>query len=133
MTALLTLQFISKTTIATKLTTILGIYIYSGISYRERKIFSKPLNTHWNLKWPKYGAQTLARDQGDKVSNFCSIYALYFRLQNTFVNSYTNRNDLRHCVTLIVTSKYKGQTKVIELRLPVMYAVDIACIQCFCC
>ena len=130
MTALLTLQFISKTTIATKLTTNLGIYIYSGISYRERKIFSKPLNTHWNLKWPIYGAQTLARDHGDKVSNFCSIYALYFLLQNTFVNSYTNRNDLRHCVTLIVTSKYKGQTKVIELRLPVMYAVDIACIQC---
>ena len=82
------------------------------------------------LKWPKYGAQTLARDQGDKVSNFCSIYALYFLLQNTFVNSHANRNDLRHCVTLIVTSKYKGQTKVIELRLPVMYAVDIACIQC---
>ena len=35
---------------------------------------------------------------------------------------FTNRNDLRHCVTPIVTSKYKGQTKVIDLRLPVMCA-----------
>ena len=74
--------------------------------------------------------KTLARDQGDKVSNFCSIHALYFRLQNTFVNSHANPYNLRHCVTLIVTSKYKGQTKVIELRLPVIYAVDIAFIQC---
>ena len=59
------------------------------------------------------------------------------RLQNTFVNSHTNPYSLRHCVTLIVTWQYKGQTKVIEL---VMYAVDIAHIQChwdtrtcFCC
>ena len=87
-------------------------------------MFSKPLKTHWNrTKMAK-----IWRTNTDKVSNFCSIYALYFRLQNTFVNSHTNRNDLRHCVTLIVT--YKGQTKVIELRIPVMYAVDIACIKC---
>ena len=49
----------------------------------------------------------------DKVSHFCSIYTLYFRLQNTLVNSHTNPYNLRHCVTLIVTRELqRDNTKV---------------------
>ena len=85
--------------------------------YRARKMFSEP-KTHWNctIKWPKYGTQTLARYQGDKVSHFCSIYALNFRLQNTFVNFHTNPYNLRHCVTLIVTLKLQRDNTKVKQR-----------------
>ena len=68
------------------------------------------------LKWPKYGTQTLARYQRDKVSYFCSIYALYFRLQNTFVNFHTNPYNLRHSVTLIVTLKLQRDNTKVKQR-----------------
>ena len=68
------------------------------------------------LKWRKNGTQTLPRYQGDKVSYFCSIYALYFRLQNTFVNFHTNPYNLRHSVTLIVTLKLQRDNTKVKQR-----------------
>ena len=104
LTALFTLQSISKNTIATEMTKLLGIYIYIYVYRIERGKCSANLKpTGIVLKWRKYGTQTLARYQEDKVSHFWSIHALYFRLKNTFVNYHTNPYNLRHCVTLIVT------------------------------
>ena len=68
------------------------------------------------LKWRKYGIQTLARYQGDKVSHFCSIYALYLRLQNTFVNFQTNPYNLRHSITIIVTLKLQRDITKVKQR-----------------
>ena len=68
-----------------------SLYVYK----KERKTANlKP--TGITLKRPKYGKQTLARYQEDNVRHFCSIHTLYFRLQNTFVNSHTNPYNLRH-------------------------------------
>ena len=88
------------------------IYIYNVYRIERGKCSANLKPTGIVLKWRKYGTQTLARYQEDKVSHFWSIHALYFRLKNTFVNYHTNPYNLRHCVTLIVTWQYKGQTKV---------------------
>ena len=50
------------------------------------------------LKWLKYTTETLRRYQEDKVRHSCLIHVLYFRLLNTFANSYTNPYNIRHCV-----------------------------------
>ena len=50
----------------------LSMYIEENI---YRKEISKPKTHLIALKWPKYGIQTLARYQGDKISHFFSIHA----------------------------------------------------------
>ena len=81
--------------------------------------------THWNrAETVQYATQTLSRYQGEKVSHFCSIHALYFRLLNTLANSHTNPYNLRHCVTQIVTHQLQRDVTKIqtltEIGLPVL-------------
>ena len=105
---------ISKNTTAIEVTNLLVKY---RAGYRLRKMFSKPSKTHWNrtemaIIWHTNTSKT----SRDKVSHFCSIYALYFRLQNTLVNSHTNSYNLRHCVTLIVTLELQRDNTKVKQR-----------------
>ena len=98
----------------TEVTKLLGIDIYIA-GYRAREKSSKPLNIHWNrTEMAKIWHTNTGKRSRDKVSHFCSIYSLYFRLQNTFVNSHTNSYNLRHCVTLIVTLKLQRDNKKVK-------------------